>query len=77
VTKINITNVAYIAADVDVDMVVDMAANMDAEVYMMWLSRPIYLWANIKSSPCTLADYFWPTNYFNPTHNHFQNSAFF
>jgi hypothetical protein len=32
-TKINITNVTDMTADVDVDMLVGMASDMDAEVY--------------------------------------------
>jgi hypothetical protein len=44
---------------------------------MMWLSRPIYLWASIKSGSSSLGDHFWPTNYFNLAHDHFQNSAHF
>jgi hypothetical protein len=44
---------------------------------MLPSSRPIYLWASIKSSPSSLADHFLPTNYFNPAHDQFQNSAHF
>jgi hypothetical protein len=44
---------------------------------MTWLSQPIYLWVGIKSGPHSLIDYFWPTDYFNLAHYHFQNSAHF
>jgi hypothetical protein len=61
------------AANVDIDMTTDI----DIKVYDDVAITLIYLWANIKSGLSSLADDFWLTNYFNPTHIHFQNSAHF